>query len=77
MIDQTRNHGIDILKQLSPQDFLALGVQQIAYIRPVMVNGVIAYSINAADGTQLAVHGDQKEALALTRQNELQPLTLQ
>jgi hypothetical protein len=76
MIDHSRNNGVNILKQLSPQDFRALGVQQIAYIRPVMVNGAIAYSINAADGTQLAIHGDQKEALALTRQNELQPLTL-
>lgn len=77
MIGQPRSNGSTLLKQLSPQDFLALGVQQIAYIRPVMVNGVVAYSINAADGTQLAIHNDQNEAMALTRQNELQPLTLQ
>lgn len=77
MIEASRNSGSSLLKQLSPRDFLSFGVQQIAYIRPVMVNGALAYSINAADGTQLAIHNDRNEAVALTRQNELQPLTLQ
>ena len=68
--------GVNLLRRLSQQDFLALGVQQLAYIRPVTVNGIKAWSIHAADGTQLAIHDDEVAAQALTRQNELQPLTL-
>ena len=67
----------DILKNLSPKDFQTLGVQQLAYIRPVMVNGAAVFAIYAADGTQLAVHDDEIAAKALTRQNELEPLTVQ
>ena len=67
----------DILKGLSPKDFLSLGIQQLAYIRPVTVNGTEAFAICAADGTQLAVHDDIIGAQALTRQNELEPLTVQ
>jgi hypothetical protein len=67
----------DLLKHLSPQDFLALGSHQLAYIRPIIVNGAPAFSIHAADGTQLAIHEDIIAAQALTRQNELEPLSLQ
>jgi hypothetical protein len=41
------------LRQLSSQDWARFGVQEIAYIRPVMVNGVQAMSIHAADGTPI------------------------
>ena len=36
------------LRHLSPADWAAFGVQQIAYIRPVLVNGVRAMAIHAA-----------------------------
>ena len=66
-----------LLRTLSAQDFLALGVQQMAYIRPVTVNGMQAFSIHAADGTQLAIHDNEIAAQALTRQNDLEPVRLQ
>lgn len=69
--------GADLLRQLSAQDFLALGVQQLAYIRPVIIDGAKVYSIHAADGTQLAIHDDEIAAMALTRENALQPLSVQ
>ncbi len=65
------------LRHLTAQDFLAFGVQQIAYIRPVMMNGAAAFAIHAADGTPLAFHENAETAKALTRQNELEPVTLQ
>jgi hypothetical protein len=66
----------DSLRGLSEQDFLAFGVQQIAYIRPVFVNGAVHFSIHAADGTPLAIHHDVRVAAALTRQNNLEPMYL-
>lgn len=65
-----------VLRHLSPQDFLTFGVQQIAYIRPVMMNGTAAFAIHAADGTPLAFHENADMARALTRQNDLEPVTV-
>jgi len=64
----------DFLRRLSSDDFLKLGTQQIAYIRPVSLNGVESFAIHAADGTPLGFHDNEVEARALTRQNDLQPL---
>lgn len=65
------------LRHLTAQDFLAFGVQQIAYIRPAMVNGSMVFAIHAADGTPLAFHESADTARALTRQNDLEPVALQ
>ena len=41
------------LRQLSVADWQRFGAQEIAYIRPVLVNGVHAMAIHAADGTPI------------------------
>ena len=41
------------LRGLSPQDFAALGNDEVAYLRPVVLNGARAFSIHAADGTPI------------------------
>jgi hypothetical protein len=41
------------LKRLSPLDWARYGAQQIAYVRPVVVNGQAAIAIHAADGTPI------------------------
>jgi hypothetical protein len=60
------------LKQISTQDFLALGAQDIAYVRPVQAEGQRAYAIHAADGRSLAVVKSENQALATIRQNDLE-----
>ena len=39
----------EILKNLSSQDFLNFGAQQIAYIRKIKVDGVDSYAVHAGD----------------------------
>ena len=39
------------IRNLSQIDLGRLGLQQIAYVKPVMINGVNAFAIHAADGT--------------------------
>jgi hypothetical protein len=73
MIEETRNR---LLRGLSPQDFLALGIQQVAYIRPVMIEGAHRFALHAADGTRLAFHDNEALAKALARQNDLEPVTV-
>ena len=60
-----------VLEMLSPDDFLALGVNHIAYIRPISLNDRVAWSVFAADGTALSVHLTEQAANAAARQSNL------
>jgi hypothetical protein len=51
-------------------------VQDIAYVKPVVVDGNAGYAIHAADGTQMAVIADRDIAFAVVRQNELEPVSV-
>ena len=64
------------LRHLSVQDLAKLGVSQIAYVRPVVVNGTQAFSIHAADGTPMAVTGDRDVAMAAIAQHEMLALSV-
>lgn len=61
------------LRQLSPADWAAFGVHQIAYIRPVLVNGVRGISIHAADGTPIGAAPDARLAIAAILQHDMEP----
>jgi hypothetical protein len=64
------------LRQISAQEFALLGVQGVAYVKSVVVNGANVFAIHAADGTQLALVPSRDLALATVRQNELEPLSV-
>lgn len=64
------------LRSLSPHDFMALGVRQIAYVKPIRVDNNIAFVVHAADGTPLSVHEDASGAITTVRNNEMHPVTL-
>jgi hypothetical protein len=73
----------EFLKGLSAQDFLKIGIHEIAYIRPVMETSNAqnpkthtGFSIHAADGTPLSVMATKDLALAALRNNDLIPVTL-
>ncbi|MBN9510043.1 MAG: DUF1150 family protein [Alphaproteobacteria bacterium] len=61
------------IRHLSAEQLQGLGVAEIAYVKPVMMNGVRAYAIHAADGTPMAVAGDCDLAVAAIRQHEMLP----
>ncbi len=59
------------LRHLSPEQFSTLGVSQIAYVKPVLLNGARAYAIHGADGSPMAVAGDEQVAIAAIEQHEM------
>ncbi len=61
------------IRRLTAGQLAALGMSEIAYLRPVTVNGERAYSIHAADGTPMALAGDLAVAMAAVSQHELVP----
>jgi hypothetical protein len=63
---------IDI-HHISPEQLATLGMQQIAYIKPVVVDGTPAFAIHAADGTPMAVAQERDIAVAAIVQHEMVP----
>ena len=59
------------LKQLSIADWARFGAEEIAYIRPVLVNGVRAIAIHAADGTPIGAAPSAELAIAAIHQHEM------
>ncbi len=63
-------------KEIPAQEFTALGVQNLAYIKPVTINDHLAFAIHAADGTPMAVLNDRAVAEAAIRQHDLEPVSV-
>jgi hypothetical protein len=61
------------IRHLSVEDLARLGVSQIAYVKPVMMNGSPAFAIHAADGTPMAVTGNREVAISAIIQHEMLP----
>lgn len=64
------------LGRMSERDFAMWGVQDVAYIREVTVQGQPAWAICAADGSGIGVAADREVAFAAARQNDLEPLSV-
>jgi hypothetical protein len=61
---------IDI-RHLTVEQLAGLGVSQIAYVKPVMTNGTMAFAIHAADGTPMAMADSRDVAIAAIQQHEM------
>jgi hypothetical protein len=70
------NTVIESLRHLSVKDFTAFGMNDIAYIKPLRLEGKNGFAVHAADGTQLTVLNDFEVAQAAVRQYEMEPLSL-
>jgi len=64
------------IRRLSAGQLAQLGVAQIAYVKPIVVDGDPAFAIYAADGTPMAVAPEREVALAAIRQHDMVPLSL-
>lgn len=64
------------VRELSAQDFLLLGVNDLAYVKPGKVDGKDAFIVFSADGTQMAAMADRDVAFAAVRQNGMEALSV-
>lgn len=66
--------------QMPVQDFLALGLRDLAYVKPVAVSDGEAtrliFSIHSADGSAVGAAESRELAFAAVRQNGLEPVSL-
>ena len=61
------------LKGISMADWARFGAEDIAYIRPVVVDGVRAIAIHAGDGTPIGAAPSAELAIAAIRQHDMEP----
>jgi hypothetical protein len=71
--EQAAAPAIVDIHNISPQQLATLGMQQIAYVKPVVVNGTAGFAIHAADGTPMAIAGEREVAIAAIVQHEMLP----
>lgn len=70
------NPGVPVMidvRKLTQEQFAQLGMAQLAYVKPVIVNGDNGFAIHAADGTPMAVAADRDVAIAAIVQHEMVP----
>jgi hypothetical protein len=63
-------------KTLSARDLGSFGIEDMAYVKIVTIDGQRLHSIHAADGTPLTVVGDRKLAFATVSQHDMQPVSV-
>jgi hypothetical protein len=69
-------HEIENIRRMSARELALFGMQDLAYVKQVTVNGVSGFAVHAADGTQIAVLPDREIAFATVRTHELEPLSV-
>ena len=61
---------------LTAQDFAALGMNVVAYVKMITMDGAPAYAVHAADGTEMAVMANRDAAFVVIRQHDMEPLSV-
>jgi hypothetical protein len=64
------------VRHMTTDQLGALGMSHIAYVKPVVVNGMAGFAIHAADGTPMALTDDRATAMAAIVQHEMLPLSV-
>ena len=68
---------LDHLKQtLSGHELGRFGMEDIAYIKSVIIEGQRLHAIHAADGTPLTMVAERDLAFATVRQHEMEPASV-
>jgi hypothetical protein len=68
--------GIERIIEITAQDLRILGLEQLAYVKPVTIDGQTAFAVHAADGTEIAVMSDRAIAVAAVQQHDLEPVSV-
>jgi len=61
------------IRNLTQMQLMQLGMAQVAYVKPVWMDGATAFAIFAADGSPMAVAADCDMAVAAILQHEMLP----
>jgi hypothetical protein len=63
-------------RSMSAQDFALWGVQDVAFVKQVIINDEVGWSIHGADGTPIGLAPERDLAFAAVVQHDLEPLSV-
>lgn len=63
-------------EKFSPDQFAALGVDELAYVRPAVVDGRTVYAIHSADGNEIGMMAERDIAFAAVKQHDMEPVSV-
>ncbi|HCP00694.1 MAG: hypothetical protein CL573_10105 [Alphaproteobacteria bacterium] len=63
-------------ERFSPDQFAALGVDRLAYVRPAIVDGCNVYTIHNADGNKIGMMAERDIAFAAVKQHDMEPVSV-
>lgn len=63
-------------RQMSANDLAMWGMQDVAFIKRVVTNDEIGWSIHAADGSHMGIAPNRDLAFAAVRQHDLEPFSV-
>mgnify|MGYP003571179462 CR=1 FL=1 len=64
------------IRELSPQDFLMLGINDVAYVKKERREERDVFTIHSADGNAITAMESHDIAFAAVRQNGMEPLSV-
>ena len=69
------NNAEDV-RRMSPGDLMVLGVSNLAYVKPVEVEGQSLFAVFTADGTQVAMLPSREAAVATILRHDLEAVSI-
>lgn len=69
------NNAEDV-RRMSPGDLMVLGVSDLAYVKPVEIEGQSLFAVFTADGTQVAVLPSREAAVATILRHDLEVVSI-
>jgi hypothetical protein len=64
------------IRRISRQDLMDLGVSDLAYVKPIEIEGQPLFAVYTADGTQVAVLPTREVAVATILRHDLEPVSI-
>ena len=65
-----------VFAPLSAKDFMALGAEDVAYVKPFVEEGRALFAIHTADGRAVALVESRDLAVVAIRQNGFEPVSV-
>ena len=66
----------DALRRISAGDLAHLGLEQLAYVRRLVIDDQPMFAVFAADGSRMGVVSDHATAIAAILANDLEPASV-
>ncbi len=63
-------------RAMSQEDLAGWGMENVAYIKRVLINHEVGWSIHGADGAHIGLSLDRDRAFAAVRQQSLYPVSV-